>query len=199
MEWQIEATRLRNDGKVEIALVLLPDDVTRSFGFDRFHLRFRVAIGSELEMQLETRNDASEELVYEEALHTYFAVSDVRQCRVSGLEGTTFIDKTDGFKSKNSGAEPIQITKETDQVYLNTRTTCRLSDPIWNRQIIVQKNGSDSTVVWNPWVEKTQGISDMAPDEWKDMVCIETANAGENAVHLPAGASHTLAASIRVE
>jgi glucose-6-phosphate 1-epimerase len=199
MEWQIEGTSLRNDGKVEITLVLVPNDVTRSLGFDKFHLRFRVAIGSELEMQLENRNDAGETLVYEEALHTYFAVSDVRQCSVSGLEGTTFIDKTDGFKSKNAGAEAIQITKETDQVHLNTRATCRLSDPIWNRQIVVEKTGSDSTVVWNPWVEKTRGMSDMAPDEWKDMICIETANAADNAVHLPAGASHTLAASIRVE
>jgi glucose-6-phosphate 1-epimerase len=199
MEWQLEETTLKNDGRVEITLVLRPNDITRSFGFDKFHLRFRVAIGSQLAMELETHNEANETLVYEEALHTYFAVSDVRQCRVSGLEGTTYIDKTDGFKQKNAGAEAIQITKETDQVHLNTRTTCRLHDPIWNRQIVVEKNGSDSTVVWNPWVEKTQGMSDMAPDDWKQMICIETANAGVNAMRLPAGASHKLTTSMRVE
>jgi glucose-6-phosphate 1-epimerase len=199
MDWQIEGTTLKNNGSVEIALVLLPNDLTRSLGFDNFHLRFRATIGTELEMQLETRNEANEPLPYEEALHTYFAVSDVRQCQVSGLEGTTFIDKTDGFKSKNAGTDAIRIAKETDQVHMNTRTTCRLVDPTWNRHIVVAKSGSDSTVVWNPWVEKTRGMSDMAPDEWKDMICIEPANAGDNAVRLAAGASHTLTASIRVE
>jgi glucose-6-phosphate 1-epimerase len=39
----------------------------------------------------------------------------------------------------------------------------------------------------------------MAPDDWKEMICIETANVADNAVHLSPGASHKLTASIRVE
>jgi D-hexose-6-phosphate mutarotase len=65
--------------------------------------------------------------------------------------------------------------------------------------IIVAKRGSESTVVWNPWIEKTKGMSDMAPNGWKKMICVETANVADNAVHLPPGASQRLTASIRVE
>ena len=198
-EWAIEGTKLCNDGKVEITLVLAPNDATRGFGYAAFHLRLRVIIGSELEMQLETRNDAKEPLIYEEALHSYFTIADIHQTSVSGLEGTTYIDKTDGFKRKKLGDEPLRIAKETDQVHLSTKATCVVDDPVWNRRIIVEKSGSDSTVVWNPWIDKTKSMTDMAPGDWVQMICVETANAADNAVHLSPGASHKLTASIRVE
>jgi glucose-6-phosphate 1-epimerase len=150
-------------------------------------------------MDLEVRNDAKEQLPYEEALHTYFAVADIHQVSVSGLEGTTYIDKTDGFKRKQLSSEPLRIAKETDQVHLSPQATCVVHDPVWNRRIIIEKDGSDSTVVWNPWIDKTKGMSDMAPDDWRGMICVETANAADNAVHLAPGASHRLTASIRVE
>jgi glucose-6-phosphate 1-epimerase len=199
MEWAVEETKLRNDGKAEITLVLSPNEATRGFGYDAFHLRLRVTIGSELEMELEVRNDAKEHLAYEEALHTYFAVADIHQVSVSGLECTTYIDKTDGFKRKQVGNEPVRVAKETDQVHLDTKTTCVVHEPVWNRRIILEKSGSESTVVWNPWSEKTKGMSDLAPDDWKEMICVETANAADNAVRLSSGATHKLTLSIRVE
>ncbi len=199
MEWDIEAAGLRNDGRVEITLALVPNDLTCSLGYAAFHLRFRVTVGTELEMELETRNDASEPLTYEEALHTYFAIADIRQVSVSGLEGTAYIDKTDGFKRKKLGNVPVRVAKETDQVHLSTKATCVIHDPVWNRRITIEKSGSDSTVVWNPWIDKTKGMSDMAPDDWKEMICVETANASDNAIHLSPSASHKLTASIRVE
>lgn len=199
IEWTVEAARLHDDGKLQITLALSPNDVTRGFGYAGFHLRFSVTIGAQLEVELEACNDSNETLTYEEALHAYFAIGDIHQASISGLEGTTYIDKTDGFKRKTVGGEPIRITKETDQVHLNTRAGCVVHDPVWNRRIIIEKAGSDSTVVWNPWVDKTKGMADMAPDSWKEMICVETANAADNAVRLLPGASHKLTASIRVE
>src|ERR1700733_14293791 len=198
-EWSVEEAKLRDDGNVQITLALTPNETSRGLGYASFYLRYRVTIGSALEMELETRNEASEPLTYEEALHAYFAIADIRQASVSGLEGTTFIDKTDGFKRKQLGNQPFEIAKETDQVHLNTQATCVIHDPVWQRRIIVEKAGSDSTVVWNPWIDKNKGMSDMAPDDWQNMLCVETANAADNAVHLPPGASHKLTASVRVE
>ncbi len=198
-EWTVEGAKLLNNGNVEITLVLAPNETSSGFAYASFHLRFRVTIGSSLEMELETRNEASDPLTYEEALHSYFAIADIRQASISGLEGTTFIDKTDGFQRKKLGNQPLQIAKETDQVHLNTKATCVIHDPVWQRRIIVEKSGSDSTVVWNPWIDKTKGMSDMAADDWQGMLCVETSNAADNAVHLPPGASHKMTASIRVE
>jgi glucose-6-phosphate 1-epimerase len=196
MEWTIEETGLR-DGRVAIALTLQPNQTTRDWGYTAFHVRLRVIIGAELELELETRNDADQPLTYEEALHAYFAVADIHQASILGLEDTTYIDKTDAFRRKKLGHEPLCITKETDQVHVNTKATCIIHDPVWNRRITIEKAGSDSTVVWNPWAEKTSAMSDMALEEWKQMLCIETANAADNAVHLAPGESHQLTATIR--
>ena len=116
-----------------------------------------------------------------------------------GLQGTLYIDKTDGFKRKELGSETVRITKETDQVHLNTNTTCVVHDPAWNRRLIVEKSGSETTVIWNPWIDKTTRLSDMAPGEWQEMICVETANAADNALRLAAGGSHKLTTSIWLE
>jgi glucose-6-phosphate 1-epimerase len=158
-----------------------------------------VVDGSELEMELETRNDGTEPFTFEEALHTYLAVADIRQTSVSGLENTIYIDKTDGFKRKTQGNEPVRIAKETDQVHLNTKSTCVVHDSLWNRRIIVEKTGSDSTVIWNPWIDKTAGMSDMAAESWQEMICVESANAADNAIQLAGGTIHKLSATIRVD
>jgi len=149
MEWTIEETRQHDDGRVQITLALSTNDVTRGFGYADFHLRFRVTLGAELEMELKTRNDSNEPVAYEEALHVYFATSDVHQASISGLEGTTHVDKTDGFKRKTLGSGPLRVTKETDQVHLSTKASCVIHDPVWKRRIIIEKGGSGSTVVWN--------------------------------------------------
>ena len=164
-----------------------------------YRLRFTVTVGASLQMELEVRNDSGKAVVFEEALHTYLSVADIRSVELDGLQGTTFIDKTDGMKRMVQPAEPIRIAKETDQVHLNTQSTCVVTDPVWNRRIVIEKTGSDSTVVWNPWIEKTAKMADMAPDEWRNMICVETANAADNAVSLEPGATHKLTAEIFID
>jgi glucose-6-phosphate 1-epimerase len=198
-EWTVESTKQRDDGRVEITLALSDSDATRQLFDAAFRLRFRVTVGSELEMELETSNPGKTPFTFEEALHTYLAVGDVERAAVFGLEHTTFIDKTDGFKRKKLESEPMRIAKETDQVHLDTRAICTVWDPVWDRRITIEKSGSASTVIWNPWSEKSKGMSDMEADGWKLMLCVETANAADNAILLAPGASHKLSAKIRVE
>ena len=198
-EWTMESARLREDAGLEITLALASNDGTRALFDSDFRLRFRVTIGSELEMELEARNEGNQPFSYEEALHTYLAISDIRQVSVSGLEGTAYIDKTDGFKGKKQDSELVRIAKETDQVHLSTAATCTIHDPVWNRRIVIEKSGSNSTVIWNPWMDKAKGMSDMGAESWKEMLCVETANAADNAVHLSPGSSHKLTAKISIE
>jgi D-hexose-6-phosphate mutarotase len=112
---------------------------------------------------------------------------------------STYIDKTDGFARKLQPDAPIRIGKETDQVHLNTTAACTISDPAWSRRIVIRKTGSNSTVVWNPWIAKTAALPDMAPDEWQGMICVETANVADNALTLAPGDSHQLTAAISLE
>ena len=198
MPWVVEGSRLLDDGSAEITLGLSANQATRELGYDGFHVRFRAAFGTVLRMELEVWNRGVEPLRFEEALHTYFSIADIHQASVSGLEGTALIDKTDKFTRKVQSVEPVRAAKETDQVHLNTTATCVLDDAVWKRRIVIEKTGSNSTVVWNPWVEKTAGMADMEPDEWQRMICVETANAADNAVTLAPGETHLLTTLIRV-
>ena len=197
VEWSLESARLRPDSAVELSLALAPNQVSRDLGYDSFQLRFRVAAGAALEMEMEVHNQSEAPLRFEEALHSYFAVADIRRVGVTGLAGTTCIDKTAASARKQwEGA--IRITRETDQVHLNTASTCEIDDPVGQRTIVVEKAGSNTTVVWNPWIEKNRNLADMAPDDWQTMLCVETANALDDAVVLPGGGVHRMRTTIRV-
>ncbi|MEI6083012.1 MAG: D-hexose-6-phosphate mutarotase [Verrucomicrobiota bacterium] len=157
-------------------------------------LSYRVTIGTTLTMELEVLNTGTTPVQFDEALHTYFAVSDCRHCTVTGLENAAYDSKI----GETDGSEPIQFTRETDRFYLNTRSTCVLHDPGWQRRIIVEKTGSDCTVVWNPWIAKAQAMPDFGDEEWPGMVCIEAVNARAHAVSLAPGKSHVIRQTISV-
>jgi glucose-6-phosphate 1-epimerase len=175
------------------------DGVIFTLEGEGFEARFEAVPAERLSMALSVRNTSATAFRFEEALHTYFAVSSIYDVSVTGLEGVTYIDKTDGFRQKTEGNAPIRITKETDQVYLNTESACVIHDPGWNRRIVVAKTGSRSTIVWNPWAEKSAGMSDMAPEGWQRMICVESGNAADNAVTLAPGESHTLTVEVTLQ
>jgi glucose-6-phosphate 1-epimerase len=198
-EWSVESSAKADDGSAQLVLSLASDDATRkAWPFD-FRCRFTVVIGPELRMMLEVQNSGSQSFTFEEALHSYLSVVDVRQAQVEGLEGTEYLDKASGgaVTRRKQGAQPITFTAETDRVYLNTKATCVAHDTAGARNISVAKSGSDATVVWNPWIAKAKSMPDFGDDEWPNMMCIETANVGDVAVKLDPGKAHTMTAVIR--
>jgi len=186
------------DEELHLTFTLRPTALSRESGFDQFRLAYRVTIGRALTMQLTVVNDADVPLTFEEALHTYFAVGDAHETTIAGLDGVTYLDKTDGFKPKVQHGQ-VTFSGATDRMYENTAATCTIDDKAGGRRITVEKAGSNTTVVWNPWQEGAARLADMEANEWHEFVCCETANAGVNAVTLAPGASHTMQARISVE
>src|SRR6204780_4930918 len=76
--WSVESARLLNNGAVEIAFSLDADQSSRALGFDAFTPRFTATIGSELSMSLDVSNRSQAPFVFEDAVHSYFAVSSIR-------------------------------------------------------------------------------------------------------------------------
>ena len=149
-------------------------------------------------MTLEVENRDIGPFRFEEALHTYFAVRDVERVSVDGLQTTDYLDKVAAFARKPQGDAPIRFAGETDRVYLDTDAPCVIHDS-GSRRIVITKSGSNTTVVWNPWVEKARAVPDLGDDEWREMVCVETANVGDAAIQLAPGATHTMTAEISIE
>jgi glucose-6-phosphate 1-epimerase len=198
LRWEVVAAERRQD-EVALSFKLLPNQTTRDVGFDHFVLLYEVVVGARLSLTLEVENLGDSPLTFEEALHAYYSVSDVRQIEVSGLSDTDYLDRADNAKPKHQGAGAIRLASETDQLHVNTRSAVTISDPAWKRRIVIGKRGSESTVVWNPWIEKAARLADFGDEEWQHMVCVEPANAAKNAVMVAPGATHAMGMTVRIE
>lgn len=197
--WTLQGIRAGADAAVEITLTLNPSDFSRLYWPHEFIATFTITIGKTLHMALEIMNKSAGEIRYEEALHTYLAVADIRKTRIDGLAGRTFIDKVDNAARKTQSPGEFTLTGETDRVYLNTKDAVKVDDLDNRRRLTVSKSGSNSTVVWNPWIAKSKAMADFGDEEWPGMLCIETANAAENAVTIAPGGRHVMRAAVGVE
>lgn len=197
-EWTVESTHLDPTGDVHLTLTLpsTPDLQKAGYGQCAATIHFRV--GHELAITLEVTNHGSAPIVFEEGLHTYFAVGDIREVATEGLQGTTFLDKRDNFAKKTQTERLFRYTRDVDQVHLNTASPLILHDAAWQRQIHIIKGGSDTTVTWNPGTVMTATIPDLAEDSWQHFVCVETVNAADNRITLAPNQTHRMSSTLRI-
>ena len=154
-------------------------------------LTFVVRVAQDLGMSLETHNRGTEPLTLSQALHSYFAVSDVRQVSVEGLQGCRYIDTLQDWQELRQ-QEALVFDSETDRIYFDTAARLSIVDPGWGRRIHLDARGSRSAVLWNPWVDKAKRLSQFPDGAWQNMLCIETANVLEDIVQLKADERHRL-------
>jgi D-hexose-6-phosphate mutarotase len=196
-EWRVAATHATADA-VAITLVTTTTDADQALWPHRAELCLTVNLGATLALSLETRNTGTAPFPLTEALHTYFRVSDIANVSVTGLEGRSYLDKLDGFARKTQ-AGAIEFAGEVDRIYVGDTSRITLLDRGSDWRIGIESTGSRSAVVWNPWTAKTALLGDMgSPDAFRQMVCIETANAGDDVITLAPGATHTLGVTYRV-
>jgi glucose-6-phosphate 1-epimerase len=156
-------------------------------------------IGRCLTQSLATRNIGTVPVVFTQALHTYFRVGDAQRVQVGGLENLIYADKYDGREHSQSGAWNLHDPRDpgrSDRIYHRAGGRYALQDPVLRRRIDLQTSGSHSLVVWNPGEQGIAAISDAPADGWRDFVCLEAANAGEDVIELAPGETHTLRQAI---
>lgn len=158
-------------------------------------LRLSIRLDEQLHIHLTSHNRGTDSVSISQALHSYFAVSDVRNVRVEGVDGLDYIETLDDWNIARQQGD-LHFTGETDRIYLDTPAKLSIVDPAWERRIELTASGSRSAVIWNPWIDRAAAFSDMANDGWQRMLCIETANVMDDIVQLAPGARHTLGVSI---
>ncbi|NOQ79230.1 MAG: hypothetical protein GQ546_07495 [Gammaproteobacteria bacterium] len=161
-------------------------------------LKLKISISKELKIELTTTNRSKHELPISNALHSYFKVSDIRNIAISGLEQVNYSDKLRNGKVLQQQEVELSLTQETDRVYMDTASDITLIDRGLSRTITIKKGNSFSTVIWNPWQENSQRMSDMTDEAWLSMVCIEPANVHNNQIILKPDTCHQLIMSISV-
>ncbi len=196
--WVVDSVRNLEGGATEIKLTLQVTDLSLAHWPHSVGLSATITVGSTLTIELTTTNNSDQEISLSEGLHTYFQIGDIADIRIHGLEGGEYVDLVNGNARCQQSGE-ITFDGELGRIYVNSDSACIIEDPRLNRQIRVEKSGSLSTAVWNPWDITAAKMDDLDANGWRDMVCVESANALENSIMLAGGASSSLTATYSVE
>ncbi len=192
--WQF-VDAVEEDDAVVLDLALPPDPRTP------LRLRQRLRIGAVLEQTLIATHDGDADIAFTQALHSYFAVGDVRQVSVSGVDGLRYADKFDGNEHAQAGDWRLDEPRDpgrSDRIYADAGARFTLTDPVGRRRIALETRGSRSLVIWNPGEAGTAAIADLPAQGWREFLCVETANAGADVVRLAPGAEHRLGQRLSV-
>lgn len=189
--WDLKEFAPAPDGSVSVRF-RLPESPEAS-SYPPFTAEYVVTVSDRLKLELFVTNTSPQEpLVFENCLHTYFEVGDINSLSIKGLKKVSYLDKVANFAKKTEKNEAITVGSEVDRIYLNTTGPIEVLDPKLKRRIRVEKHGSLSTVVWNPWIAKAQQMPDFGNDEYLRMVCVESGNVSSNQISLPPGETSKL-------
>ena len=194
--WNLESVTQR-EGAISVSMFTESDASTKQWWPADFHLVHRATFGPQLRLELELTNTGTTAALFQEALHAYHRVGDIRTARLHGLDKVHYLDNTDTNREKVQDGDVV-ITSETDRAYLTAKSEVDLIDPTLRRQIQIAKENSRTTVVWNPWAEGARALSDLGDGEWTQMFCVEASNVLGCAVELAPGQKHRMAVTIRV-
>jgi glucose-6-phosphate 1-epimerase len=187
--WQVVAVERLYDDRTRLTF-RLPDGHGLPAWPHETELLYMITVGRALELDLVTRNAGDQPIALGEALHTYFRVSDYRRVTVHGVEGCRYLDKVNGGEGLQD--RPLRPAGKIDRVFLESVRDVILEDPGLGRAIRITRRNGNSTVVWNPGLDGAAPASDFGPGGSQGMLCVETANAGPDAVRLEPHAVHLL-------
>jgi glucose-6-phosphate 1-epimerase len=142
--------------------------------------RFSETLG----MRLEIQNREASPVQFECALHTYFAISDVRDVRVEGFADESWKQSKGGESQKQNG--DITFGEPVNRIFSGSGPA-RIHDA--NRTLLIdEREGWRSTIVWNPGAS----LNEQNAEDWRRFVCVEAGAIDDRAVTLAPGDSYAL-------
>ena len=181
-QWTLVGSNTLADGATRLVLELSGEATLCALWPHDFLFHLEIVVGKtlRLEMTVENRGQAPAPLAF--AFHTYFAVPDVAQAVISGLEGTSFIDKTDNLARKTQQGD-VTISAMTDRVYLDVPAKQRIKS---EDGAITIESPSRCAIVWNAW-HNDKNIGDIGEGNHVGYVCVERGDVADHAVTLAPG------------
>lgn len=174
LDWQLEGSELDADGVAALSLTLADNADSRLLWPQAFGLRLKVVLApNQLRLQFEVRNAGDQPMQFTAALHTYFAVSDLRQTTLTGLAGCEKLD-TLVNQPGMAGDDPLQLGGPIDDIFFAVPRPLTLQSGLGALRIDMS-GGFRDVVVWNPGEATARGIKDMPAEDWAHMLCVEAA------------------------
>ena len=172
--WQLDSTG-EADGAAWAQFVLtqadLPEAIAASWPW-AFTLRLRVAVKAQaLELDLSVHNTGEQAFPFSAALHTYFAIDDLSEARIKGLQRVRYSDETpqDALQAE----EVLQFSDKLDRIYYQLPGALSLQSG--GHTLRLEQQGFTDAVVWNPGAQDAAALPDLADGEQPRFICIEPA------------------------
>lgn len=169
-----------------IHLSLSDSENTRKYWNYAFNLQMQIHCGKNLKLIFKLQNTDEQRFEFGFAWHSYFP-AQTTQAKITGLNGLDYIDQLDQNKIKQQAEAEITFDAELDRIYPHTAGQFVLQQG--NGQSINITSSAKSAVIWNPWVDKTKRMTDVADEAWRDFVCIESGQIASAQQDLKAGES----------
>jgi D-hexose-6-phosphate mutarotase len=178
---------------VHVQLQLTNDPSTQEVWPFQFTLTVNIVLAESLSVTLHTENNSKKLMPLTQAIHSYFLLDNIDDSKLQGLEGCSFLDQLSD--TLDTQTNPITITQETDRIYHKKNASMQLvtnTHPATkNKTLSIHQTNDSGTVVWNPWIKKSQAMSDFPDNGYHTMICVEAANAPEP-IKIEAGQSYQL-------
>ena len=178
--WTLTETAIGRGNSTSVTLKLSDNAATRALWPHAFDLTFQVILGDTYNMDnaltlvLTAANTGDQPFPFKAALHTYFALQDIRRAAVLGLTGVTYVDSLRNNVREPERREEILFERETDRIYCAGPDRVAVRDDARKAFIAIEKEGMPDYVVWNPWIDKAKRMPDFGDAEWPSMLCVET-------------------------
>ncbi|KAJ4973782.1 hypothetical protein NE237_006956 [Protea cynaroides] len=141
-----------------------------------FELRLRISLSAgKLTLIPRVRNTDNKTFPFTFALRNYLSVSDISEVRVEGLETLDYFDNLMQGERFTEQADAITFDGEVDRVYLGTPIKIAIIDHEKKRTLVLRKEGLPDAVVWNPWDKKAKALPDFGDEDYKTMLCVDSA------------------------
>ncbi|MCE1253664.1 MAG: D-hexose-6-phosphate mutarotase [Anaerolineae bacterium] len=140
--------------------------------------------GRKLKVSLHVHNSGPTPFSFTGALHTYFKINDIHRITVDGFKGCRYYESSDRQNCHVQQAQTLQFNGRLDRFYMGLSNELSINEP--DHRLDISSGGFKDAVVWNPWVEEGAGISDLEPDGYLHMLCIEAALIEKPVVLAPA-------------
>ncbi len=176
---------------VEISLQLRHNKDTLKIWPYEFELTCHFKLADTIAIQLRSKNLSPNAMAISQALHTYLPTSDISNTRVLGAGDGQYIDALDEWQLKKQHGS-INFNQEVDRIYLGDNQY-RILTP---KKHLTLSSNSQSSIVWNPWIKKSQRLSQFPNNGYKKMLCIESANVLSDHLKLNQGETHSLNMSL---
>lgn len=193
LEWDCTAM-----DTASVTLTCSDSKSTRSLWDFAFRCDLQITLDEVLKVTMTVTNTGDQEMSFEQALHTYFASGNIHEASVHGLQNVPYVEHAREPEATWDPSQPIRFRAETDRVFQYVPNELSLHAATMGHTVKLCTDNSRSTVVWNPWPNKTARLSQMLADDWRSFVCIESANVGEHCVKLAPNTSHTMTLTISV-